>query len=119
MRNAFSKLVAHAHPTTWLAIDSLRKVCAMAATGMLQSDQGERPKKRIRLQTRPPGQAMQLIQGLPGWHEDHSSATDTFSSHIFWVNTHTHNFGHRYIVLLYLKKTTNMHVIPFTLISNA
>lgn len=49
--NAFSKLVGHAHPTIWRAIDSIRKDQAQVATALLRDERGEPPAKRARRHT--------------------------------------------------------------------
>ena len=49
--NAFRKLIGHAHPTIWRAIDSLRKDQAMASTLLLRDNRGEPPAKRVRRNT--------------------------------------------------------------------
>jgi len=49
--NAFTKLVGHAHPTIWRAIDSIRKDDAQVATARLQEQRGEPPAKRVRRHT--------------------------------------------------------------------
>ncbi|XP_041369007.1 uncharacterized protein LOC121383200 [Gigantopelta aegis] len=46
--NSFAKLVGHAHPTIWRAIDSIRKDQTQAATARLMDERGERPAKRVR-----------------------------------------------------------------------
>ena len=49
--NAFMKLVGHAHPTIWRAIDSLRKDQALVATALLRDHRGDPPAKRRRRHT--------------------------------------------------------------------
>ena len=49
--NAFAKLVGHAHPTIWRAIDSIRKDQAQVATALLRDLRGEPPAKRVRRHT--------------------------------------------------------------------
>lgn len=49
--NAFMKLVGHAHPTIWRAIDSLRKDQALVATALLRDRRGDPPAKRRRRHT--------------------------------------------------------------------
>ena len=49
--NAFAKLVGHAHPTIWRAIDSIRKDQAQVATALLRDLLGEPPAKRVRRHT--------------------------------------------------------------------
>ena len=49
--NDFSKLVGHAHPTIWRAIDSIRKDQAQVAIAMLRDGHGEPPAKRVRRHT--------------------------------------------------------------------
>jgi len=49
--NAFAKLVGHAHPTIWRAIDSIRKDQAQVATALLRDLRGEPPAKHVRRHT--------------------------------------------------------------------
>ena len=49
--NAFSKLIGHAYPTIWRAIDSIRKDQAQVATAMLRDEHGEPPAKRVHRHT--------------------------------------------------------------------
>ena len=49
--NTFAKLVGHAHPTIWRAIDSIRKEQAQIATALLHGLRGEPQAKRVRRHT--------------------------------------------------------------------
>ena len=72
---------------------------------------------------------MQLVQGLLGWQEDHSPDTDPglyagsnlCQSHIFGghIDVNCSASLQTVNVLFGLKRTTNIHVTPSTLISKA
>ena len=49
--NGFRHLVAHKHPSIWVAIDCLKKDSAMVETEYLQYEEGRQPAKRIRTKT--------------------------------------------------------------------
>ena len=64
---AFVKLVVHAHPTIWKAIDSLHKDQALFATALFRDRRGDSPTKCRRRHT---VSRQTLFRNEPGYQEN-------------------------------------------------